>query len=146
MSQVLETGHHDADPHLASLDALAKLLDSRWRIPGTCIRFGIDAVAGLLPGIGDAATGLVSAYIVLHGVRHRVPGRVIARMIGNVALDTVVGSVPIVGSLFDVFFKANNRNVGLLRQHLERVKSDVDPATPDETDAGSRRDTATTAK
>ena len=145
MRHVSKTERHD-DERLAALDDLAHLLDSRWRIPGTGIRFGIDAVAGLLPGIGDAATGLVSAYIVLHGVRHRVPGHVIARMIGNVALDTVVGSVPIVGSLFDVFFKANNRNVRLLRRHLERVKSDVDPATPDETGAGSGRDTATTAK
>lgn len=145
MRHVSTTERH-GDERLAALDDLAHLLDARWRIPGTGIRFGIDAVAGLLPGIGDAATGLVSAYIVLHGVRHRVPGRVIARMIGNVALDTVVGSVPIVGSLFDVFFKANNRNVGLLRQHLERIKSDVDTATPDETGAGSRRDTATTAK
>jgi Domain of unknown function (DUF4112) len=76
-------------------------------------------VAGLLPGIGDAATGLISAYIVYQGVKLGVPSHVMARMIGNVALDTVVGAVPLAGSVFDLFFKANNRNMRLLRRHFE---------------------------
>ena len=104
---------------IAELDHLARMLDSNWRIPGTSIRFGVDAVAGLLPGIGDAATGLVSAYIVLRARNHGVGGGLMARMLGNVALDTVVGSVPILGSIFDVYYKANNRNIRLLRSHLE---------------------------
>ncbi len=110
--------HPDAD--VAALDDLAWLLDSRWRIPGTGIRFGADAVAGLIPGVGDAATGLISGYIVLRAAQHDVSKLVLARMIGNVALDTVVGSVPIVGSVFDLFFKSNRRNIKLLRRHLER--------------------------
>ena len=105
---------------IAELDGLARMLDSSWRIPGTSIRFGVDAVAGLLPGIGDAASGLVSAYIVLQARNHGASGGLLARMIGNVALDTVVGSVPILGSIFDVYYKANNRNIRLLRSHLER--------------------------
>lgn len=111
-----------ADPRdrIGELDDLARNLDSRWRIPGTGIRFGLDAVAGLIPGVGDVASALVSAHIIYHGHRIGAPGHVLARMAGNVALDTVVGSVPILGSVFDLFFKANNRNVRLLRRHLER--------------------------
>ncbi len=113
-----------ADPRtaraLGELDALARLLDSRWRIPGTRIRFGVDAVVGLLPGLGDTATGLVSAYIVLRAHRHGAGAGLLTRMAGNVLLDTAVGSIPLLGTVFDVAFKANNRNIRLLRAHLER--------------------------
>jgi hypothetical protein len=101
------------------LTDVAHLLDTRWRIPGTGIRFGVDAVAGLLPGVGDAATGLVSAYIIFKGSQLGASKGTLARMIGNTVLDTTVGSVPLLGSVFDLFFKANNRNVRLLRKHLE---------------------------
>ena len=104
---------------LAELDGLARLLDSQWRIPGIGIRVGIDALAGLVPGLGDLAAGAVSAYIVLKGARLGVPSPVIGRMIGNVVLDTAVGSIPLLGSVFDVFFRANNRNIRLLRRHVE---------------------------
>jgi hypothetical protein len=100
------------------LERLARLLDSRWSIPGTGIRFGVDAVAGLLPGVGDAAAALVSAYIILHARRLGAPNGLQARMVSNVALDTIVGSVPVLGSVFDLFYKANNRNIALLRRHL----------------------------
>ena len=113
-----------ADPEmakaLADLDRLARLLDSNWRIPGTSWRFGVDAVAGLLPGVGDLATGLISAYIVLQAPALGASNGVMARMIGNVALDTLVGSIPLLGSIFDVYYKANNRNIRLLRRHLEK--------------------------
>ena len=110
----------DSDKALADLDRLARLLDSNWRIPGTSWRFGVDAVAGLLPGVGDLATGLISAYIVLQAPALGASKGVMARMIGNVALDTLVGSVPLLGSIFDVYYKANNRNIRLLRRHLEK--------------------------
>ena len=106
---------------IAELDRLAQLLDSRWRIPGTSVRLGVDAIAGLLPGVGDAASGLVSSYIVLRAMNHGASRGLVARMLGNVLLDTVVGSVPILGSIFDVFYKANNRNISLLRSHLENL-------------------------
>ena len=112
----------DVDRRIAELGDLARNLDSRWRIPGTGIRFGLDAVAGLLPGVGDVASGLVSAHIVSHAVRIGAPSHVVGRMIANVALDTVVGSVPILGSVFDVFYKANNRNVRMLQRHLESAR------------------------
>ncbi|ESX38347.1 DUF4112 domain-containing protein [Mesorhizobium sp. C416B] len=115
-------GGHGGDTAnaLAELDLLAALLDSRWRIPGTSIRFGLDALVGLVPVLGDAATGIVSAYIVLRARNVGAGNGLVARMLGNVLLDTLVGSVPILGSIFDVYFKANNRNVRLLRRHLNK--------------------------
>ena len=104
---------------IGDLEALADLLDARWTIPGTSINFGIDALAGLVPLVGDAATGLVSAYIVMKARDHGAGKGLIARMIGNVVLDTVVGSIPLLGSVFDVYFKANKRNLRLLRRHLD---------------------------
>ena len=105
---------------IVELDLLAALLDSRWRIPGTSIRFGLDALVGLVPVLGDAATGIVSVYIVLRARSCGAGKTLVARMLGNVLLDTVVGSIPILGSIFDVYFKANNRNIRLLRRHLHR--------------------------
>jgi hypothetical protein len=112
--------HSEAAKTIAELDLLAALLDSRWQIPGTSIRFGLDALVGLVPVLGDAATGLVSAYIVLRARSCGAGNGLVARMLGNVLLDTVVGSVPILGSIFDVYFKSNNRNMTLLRRYLER--------------------------
>lgn len=105
---------------LENLDRLSRMLDTQWRIPGLGIRFGADAVAGLIPGVGDAATGLISAYIVYHGMKIGAPKHVLGRMVGNVVIDTVVGSVPLLGSVFDVFYKSNTRNMRILRNHLER--------------------------
>ena len=105
---------------LEELDRLARMLDTQWRIPGTGIRFGVDGLASIVPGIGDVATGAVSAWIVYQGVRLGVPKHVLGRMVGNVALDTILGSVPLLGTVFDVFYKANNRNVRVMRKHLER--------------------------
>ncbi|GLK77101.1 hypothetical protein GCM10008171_23550 [Methylopila jiangsuensis] len=103
---------------LDDLERLATLLDSRWRIPGTNWRFGLDAAVGLAPGVGDLAMGLVSAYMIKRASDLGAPGHVLARMVGNVALDTVVGSIPLLGSVFDVAFKANRRNMRLLRRHF----------------------------
>lgn len=107
------------DEEFPELADLALLLDSRWGIPGTGITFGLDAVAGLLPVVGDSAGACVSAYIIYKAHRLGAPPSLLAKMAGVVAVDTVVGSVPLLGSVFDVFFKANNRNVGMLRRHLE---------------------------
>ena len=106
---------------LERLDFLATLLDSAVLIPGTKIRFGADAVIGLVPGIGDAITTALSAWIVYEAHRLGVPRHLLMRMIGNVAVDGLVGAVPLVGDLFDVMWRANKRNMRLLRQHLERT-------------------------
>ncbi|WP_292164969.1 DUF4112 domain-containing protein [Mesorhizobium sp.] len=113
---------------VAELDVLSALLDSRWRIPGTSVRFGLDALVGLVPILGDAATSIVSAYIVLRARSCGAGNFLVARMLGNVLLDAIVGSVPILGSIFDVYFKANNRNIRLLRQHL--AKADISSRRP----------------
>lgn len=97
---------------------LARALDSAIRIPGTGIRFGLDSVIGLIPGAGDVASALMSGYIVLASARMGVPPSVVIRMILNLAVDTVVGAVPLVGDLFDVGFRANVRNANLLDRHL----------------------------
>ncbi|CDX36593.1 conserved hypothetical protein [Mesorhizobium sp. SOD10] len=82
---------------------------------------------GLVPILGDAATGIVSAYIVLRARRCGAGNFLVARMLGNVLLDTLVGSVPILGLIFDVYFKANNRNIRLLRRHLGKAKFGTRP-------------------
>jgi hypothetical protein len=103
---------------IARLDALANLLDTAFVVPGTNIRFGVDALIGLVPGVGDAVTTLMSLYIVREARELGAPRHLIARMLVNVALDGVVGAVPFLGDAFDVMWRANRRNMALLRNHL----------------------------
>lgn len=103
---------------LARLDRLAWLLDTSIVIPGTRWRFGVDPLLGLIPGAGDIAGAALSGYIVFEAWRLGVSPAVLARMIVNVAADTLVGAVPIAGDVFDAWWKANRRNVDLLRRHL----------------------------
>lgn len=114
----------------AQTERLARLLDSQFRVPGTRMRFGIDGVLGLLPGVGDAAGLALSSAVIVQAVRLGARGATVARMVLNVAIDTVFGSIPLLGSVFDFAFKANNRNVALLQRH------ELDPAA---TSAESRR-------
>ncbi|ACI99113.1 DUF4112 domain-containing protein [Rhodospirillum centenum] len=111
---------HRVDPAaIAHLRDLSHLLDSRWTIPGTGIRFGLDGVASIVPVVGDSLTGVVSAYIVWQARRMGVPGSTLARMVWNVGVDWAVGSIPVVGTVFDVAFKANRKNMALLNRHLD---------------------------
>lgn len=105
---------------LQRLEQLAFLLDSAFVIPGTNRRIGLDPLLGLIPVIGDAAGVLLSSYILYEARRLGVPRHLLARMALNVAFDGLVGVVPVAGDLFDAAFKANRRNVRLLRRHLER--------------------------
>jgi hypothetical protein len=102
------------------LEAIARLLDSRWRVPGTGVRFGADAVLNLLPGVGLLAAKGASAYLIWEARRLGVPFGTLLRMAGNVALDAVISAVPLAGWVGDVFWRANLRNVALLREHLDR--------------------------
>jgi hypothetical protein len=102
------------------LHALARVMDELVRVPGTRIRFGLDALIGLIPGAGDVVTSGVSAYLLVVATRLGAPPAVIARMAGNIVLDLAVGAIPLVGDLFDVGWKANTRNVAL----LERLHAD----------------------
>jgi hypothetical protein len=106
----------------------AVLLDSAFRIPGTRFRFGLDAILGLIPGIGDITTPTFSALILLQAVRMRLPLVVQARMVLNAAIDMVLGLVPVLGDLVDIGWKANLRNLALLERH---ARPGVPPARSD---------------
>jgi hypothetical protein len=109
-----------------NLERLAWLMDRAFRIPGTRIRIGLDALLGLLPVGGDVLTGLVQAGIILVVLRHyKVPKVVAARMVANVLLDTAVGAIPLLGDLFDIGFKANTRNIRLLEAYRHPEGSSV---------------------
>jgi hypothetical protein len=99
-----------------SLDQLSRWMDGLFRVPGTGWRFGLDALVGLVPGVGDTLTTMVSFYILAAGVRYRVPKVTLLRMGLNVALDYLAGSVPFLGDLFDAAWKSNQKNVELLRR------------------------------
>ena len=113
---------------LEALRRYAVLLDSQFRVPGTNIRFGLDAIIGLIPGIGDISTPVFAALIVVQGVRMRVPVVVQARMVLNAVIDMALGFVPILGDLADIGFKANLRNLALLERH---ARPGVPPARSD---------------
>jgi hypothetical protein len=104
---------------LARLDAIARLLDSRWRVPGTRIRFGADAVLNLVPGLGLIAAKGASAYLIWEAHRLGAPPGTLLRMVGNVALDALISAIPLAGWFGDVFYRANLRNIALLREHLQ---------------------------
>jgi Domain of unknown function (DUF4112) len=105
---------------LARVEALARVMDSMFEIPGTKVRIGFDAMLGLVPVLGDLLSQAISSYIIWEARRLGVSRFTMARMIGNSAIDTVVGIVPFVGDAFDVVFRANMKNLALLRAHLEK--------------------------
>jgi hypothetical protein len=109
-----------AERRLARMRRVGWLLDNSIPVPGTSFRLGIDQIIGLVPGIGDLIGGLLSLYIIVEAHNLGVPRSLLARMGWNVAIDTLVGEVPILGDLFDIGFKANIRNLRLLDGYLER--------------------------
>lgn len=105
---------------LTRLDALARLLDSAVRVPGTNVRVGADALLNLMPGVGTLVAKGLSSYLILEARRHGVPTGTLLRMAGNVAVDLAISVVPVVGWFGDAFFRANQRNIALLRAHLAK--------------------------
>jgi hypothetical protein len=105
---------------LDRLDRTAALLDSRFCVPYTRVRFGWDAIIGLLPVVGDIATAAVSLHLVHCAHTLGADGRLASRMVVNVLVDASLGFIPIIGTIFDVFFRANERNLQLLIDHIER--------------------------
>lgn len=99
------------------LDTVSTFLDNQFRIPGTETRFGLDFIIGLIPGAGDIASLGISSVLVLTMVRYGASGRVILQMLWNIFLDTTVGAIPILGDVFDLYFKSNRRNFELLKKH-----------------------------
>jgi len=98
---------------------VATVLDDAIRIPGTNIRFGLDPVIGLVPGLGDLLGGAASAYIILEAARAGASASILVRMAANVGIDTLIGALPVIGDLFDFAWKSNARNVRLLARHVD---------------------------
>jgi len=113
-------GNLTREQRIARLEAIAKLLDVAFILPGTNIRYGIDGLIGLIPIVGDIITTAISLWLVREARAIGVPWHITARMLGNVAVDGVVGMVPFAGDAFDVMFRANMRNVRLLRRWLDK--------------------------
>lgn len=104
------------------LDNLARYLDGLFRIPGTGWRFGLDALIGLVPNVGDTLTSFASFYILIAGVRYGVPKITLLRMGLNIGIDYLVGTIPIVGDLFDIFWRSNSKNIELIRRRATRIQ------------------------
>ena len=105
------------DPRIADVEALARWLDYAFELPGG-FRFGLAGIVGLIPGIGDVLDGLVSLYIVIRAMQLGLSRVAIARMLVNIGIEALAGSVPLIGDLFDVAFKANRRNYQILKSHI----------------------------
>jgi hypothetical protein len=105
------------DPRLADVEALARWMDYSFTLPGG-FQFGFAGLIGLIPGIGDVMDALLSLYIIVRAVQLRIPRVAVARMLVNVGIESLAGTVPFFGNLFDIAFKANRRNYQLLKNHL----------------------------
>jgi hypothetical protein len=124
---------------LARLEAMARLMDGVFTIPGTNIRMGLDGFIGLVPVAGDVVSGLISSYLIWEAKQLGAPKWLIARMIGNMAIDTTIGAIPLLGDAFDVMFRANMKNMALLRRHLEKRGFQQRPAFERTTIEGTAR-------
>jgi hypothetical protein len=107
------------------LRRIAKLMDSQIRVPVLGLRIGADAVLGLVPGVGDAITGLIGAYLIYEAQRLGIPRSAVLRMVANIVFDTAVGAIPVAGDIWDFFFRANDRNMQILARHLGGLPIDV---------------------
>ena len=113
-------GNLTREQRLARLDALANLLDVAFILPGTNIRYGIDGLIGLIPVVGDLITTAISLWLVREAKALGAPWHVTSRMLANFALDGVIGMVPLAGDAFDVMFRANVRNMKMLRRWMDK--------------------------
>ena len=119
-AEIERLSHDEIEESLARLEALAKIMDSAFVFPGTSVRMGFDAILGIVPVIGDLISQAISSYLIWEAKRLGVSRFTLWRMIGNSAIDTVVGFIPLAGDAFDVVFRANTKNVALLKAHLEK--------------------------
>ena len=112
----------DVERRLQTLRTLQYILDGAFRVPGTRIRFGWDPIIGLVPGVGDLVTTLFSGVLIVQAFLIRVPRVVLVRMLMNVAIDGIVGAVPLVGDVADAFWKSNAKNMALLERHAGSIR------------------------
>jgi hypothetical protein len=111
-----------ADSRLRWIESISTFLDNQFRVPGTNFRFGLDPILSFIPFGGSAASFAISAGLLLTMVKHGVSRKVLILMLGNLLLDATLGSIPVLGNIFDFFFKANQRNVNLLKRHYQEGK------------------------
>ena len=104
---------------LSRIRRLSRLMDTAFKIPGLKLKVGLDPIIGLIPGGGDLVTAVISVYILFLATRFRLPKRVLGQMVLNIGLEAIVGTVPLLGDVFDVFYKSNIRNLDLLEAHLQ---------------------------
>lgn len=115
---MIKTASPSSDAALSRLQFVANLLDSAFLVPGTKQRIGIDAIIGLVPGIGDVVTTLLSTYIIWEAKNLGVSKLALGRMLANLGIHAAIGSIPVIGDMFDAFFRVNQRNMRILRAHL----------------------------
>ncbi|UII31175.1 DUF4112 domain-containing protein [Fulvivirga ulvae] len=109
-------------PNLQRVERISRLMDSKFTIPGTKIRFGLDPVLSLVPVLGDIATFIISGVLIHTMYNHGASGKLVTKMVINATLDAIIGAIPVAGSVFDIFFRANDRNVRLLKEYYEEDK------------------------
>jgi hypothetical protein len=115
---------------LGRIRKLSRLMDTAFRIPGTPFRIGWDPVIGLIPGLGDAIATAISAYILFSATQFGLPRNVLVWMLFNIGLEAVVGTIPLIGDVFDAFYKSNIRNLALLEKHLQVTEPDLGELDP----------------
>ncbi|MEM6592639.1 MAG: DUF4112 domain-containing protein [Cyanobacteria bacterium P01_H01_bin.119] len=104
---------------LKRVRAISKVMDNAIAVPGTDFKFGLDPILGLLPGGGDLFSGGISVYILYEAMRLGIPKATLLKMAGNIVLELIVGTIPVLGDAFDVAWKANAQNVKLMEQHID---------------------------
>lgn len=109
-------------PNLYWVEEMVRLLDAKFRFPGTRFRFGLDPILGLFPVIGDLTSFAISGGLILYMLRYGVSRKVVTLMLLNITVDAIIGSIPIIGHVFDFYFKANSRNIRLLKKHYQEGK------------------------
>ena len=107
---------------LIRLRQLSKNLDESFTIPGTNIKFGMDAILGLVPGGGDLVSGIFSLYMLRTAIKMKLPKRAILSMLANIVLDTTIGIIPVAGDIFDVFWKSNKRNMNIIDKYIANLQ------------------------
>ena len=118
--EIKDIGRGQIEQEVQMLETLAHLMDSAFVIPGTSMRVGVDSLIGLIPGLGDTISALISRYIVKQASKYNLPWHLKLKMSFNIFIDWLIGIIPLIGDLFDVGWKANTRNVELLKKHLEK--------------------------
>ncbi len=111
----------DIETKVRAVESLARLMDSQFPLPGTKLNIGLDAIIGLIPGIGDTISLSIAGYIIMQSARLGVGSRIIIQMIINIFIDWLIGLIPIIGDFFDIGWKGNLKNAALLREHINML-------------------------